>query len=331
MEHESWVAVPADAAGQSARAGVDTAEPPAAAAADEASVPSFLQEVARTLQAATERERDRIATDLAGRFDAHVEQVRVRGSDEAEELRRIELRDEEDIREWSAAEVERIQLEAESRIDARQSDLQRVLSQQDATLEREIAIAAETVQAYRANLDGFVIRLSGEHDPVEIARLVSELPQPPQMEDVASAARAEAKAEALRSMGGTEGSPPGQASSSPLGASTSEREAGLIGVMDPGVRGRMPGAAAPLESAPVKESPEAPEGALVRETTLAQGSIVLSMDDDVETEQERQVMTARRWADVLLHYLPVILLVAIVAVIVVLLVTGLTGAAPGIT
>jgi hypothetical protein len=151
------------------------------------------------------------------------------------------------------------------------------------------------------------------------------------MEDVASAAHTEAKAEALRSMAGTEGSSPDQASSSPLGASTSEREAGLVGVMDPGVRDRMPRAAAPLDKAPVQESPAAAEGALVRETTPAQESIVRSMDDDVETDQERQVMTARRWADVLLNYLPVIVLVAIAAVIGVLLVTGLTGASSSIT
>ena len=167
--------------------------------AEVATVPTFLNEIARQMHSAVESERARISAETANSLDEHVRQVRIRAANEAEELRRLAEEDVDHINEWSAAEAERLQRETQDRIGARREDLERHLRQHDALIEREISGGSEAVQNYQADLDRFVDRLALEQEPTEIAQLASQLPEPPRIDEIASAARAEAMAEMSRS------------------------------------------------------------------------------------------------------------------------------------
>ncbi len=215
---------------------------------DAGTVPAFLHEIARQMQAAVDRERGRIAADAVNSLDAHVQKVRMRASIEAEELKRLAEEDVGHINEWSAAEAERLRRETENRIDARREDLERHLRQHDALVEREISGASEAIEEYQAELDRFVSRLAGEREPTEIAQLASQLPEPPRVEEIASAARAEAIAQLSRSEAGDAAAPTGL---------------DLVGVMDPSV-------ISPASEPKAQEAAPAEEAALAEEAAPAE-------------------------------------------------------------
>jgi hypothetical protein len=263
--------------------GEDRTEP-----AEAGEVPKFLNEIARTMQAAADRERGRIAAEVANTLDAHVQKVRIRASVEAEELKRLADEDVDHIHEWSAAEGERLRRETESRIGARREDLERLLRQHDALVERETSGASQAVEKYRAELDRFVSRLAGEREPTEIAQLASLLPEPPRIEEIASAARADAIAQLSRSEAATDVASAGR---------------DLVGVMDPGV-----------------VSPTAEPKA--QDRAPAPFANVSSEDEQVDQERQRSILGARNRVDLVIRLMLVIVLAVLIAVLVLLVMTG---------
>ena len=273
---------------------------------DAGTVPAFLHEIARQMQAAVDRERGRIAADAVNSLDAHVQKVRMRASIEAEELKRLAEEDVGHINEWSAAEAERLRRETENRIDARREDLERHLRQHDALVEREISGASEAIEEYQAELDRFVSRLAGEREPTEIAQLASQLPEPPRVEEIASAARAEAIAQLSRSEAGDAAAPTGL---------------DLVGVMDPSV---ISPASEPKaqEAAPAEEAAPAKEAAPAEEAAPAQTVEVTPAGEAVDHDRQRRILGARSNVDLAIRLVVVIVLVALVVVAVVLVVNG---------
>lgn len=255
-------------------------------------VPTFLHEIARTMQATADRERERIAANINDSLSAHVETVRFRASTEADELRRLAEADVDHLNELSSAEVERVRRETESRIAARRADLEQHLLKQDALVEREIARATEAVEEYQNELGRFVGRLASEHDPTEIARLASLLPEPPRVEEIASAAHADAIAELS-----------GPEVSSEM-ASTTERDVGLVGVMEPGADAQSTG--------PNAQTNELAQTAAVasEDGEVAEGPQALSTTDDI---------------DIRLH--AVLVVAVIIAIVLLLVITGTIHAA----
>jgi vacuolar-type H+-ATPase subunit E/Vma4 len=279
----------------------DGAEP-----ADAGTVPAFLHEIARQMQAAVDRERGRIAADAVNSLDAHVQKVRMRASIEAEELKRLAEEDVGHINEWSAAEAERLRRETENRIDARREDLERHLRQHEALVEREISGASEAVEEYQAELDRFVGRLAGEREPTEIAQLASQLPEPPRVEEIASAARAEAIAQLSRSEAGDDGAP---------------ASLGLVGVMDPSVISQPAAPDAP-DAAPAQEAASAQDAAPAQEAGPAQTVEATPGDEPVEHDQHRRILGAQSNVELAVRLAVVVALVALVAAVVFLVVTG---------
>lgn len=269
--------------------------------ADAGTVPAFLHEIARQMQAAVDRERGRIAADAVNSLDAHVQKVRMRASIEAEELKRLAEEDVGHINEWSAAEAERLRRETENRIDARREDLERHLRQHEALVEREISGASEAVEEYQAELDRFVGRLAGEREPTEIAQLASQLPEPPRVEEIASAARAEAIAQLSRSEAADDAAP---------------ASLDMVGVMDPSVISQASG-------------PNDQEGVLAQEGVPAQTVEVTPEAELVVDEQQRRILGARSNVDLAVRLAVVIAIVAVVAAVVILLVTGQISLAAG--
>ncbi len=263
-------------------------------------VPSFLHEIARTMQEAVARERGRIAVEAANTLEAHVEKVRLRAAAEAAELKRLAEEDVNHIREWSAAEAERLRRETQSRIGVRRENLDRHLRQHDALVEREISGANEAVEHYRAELDQFVATLASEQEPTEIARLAKQLPEPPRVEDIASAARADAIAELSRSEAATEAD-----AASPH----------VVGVMDPSAVSKAAGPKA-QQSAPAQQ-----------ESAPAPFANVSSEDELVGEERQSLILGARTRTDLVLRLGLVILLAVLVGILVVVVLTGQAQAA----
>jgi hypothetical protein len=268
--------------------GVDHAEP-----VEAGRVPTFLHEIARTMQAAADREREQIAAEMAESLGAHVEKVRARAATEAEELKRRAEADVDHIREWSAAEADRLRQETENRIGARREGLDRDLRQHDTMVEREISQAGEAVQEYRGELDRFVGRLASEQEPTEIARLASLLPEPPSVEEIASAARADAIAQLARSEATTDGTSSAQ---------------DLLGVMDPSVIRQTAGPKAPGHAS-------------------APSANASSEGEQVGQERGAGILGARNRADLVGRLGLVLVLAVLVAILVLLVMTGQAQAA----
>ena len=256
-------------------------------------VPTFLHEIARTMQAAADREREQIAAEMANSLTAHVEKVRARAATEAAELKRRAEADVDHIREWSAAEAERLRQETENRIGARRDGLDRDLRQHDTLVEREISQAGEAVEEYRGELDRFVGRLASEQEPTEIARLASLLPEPPSVEEIASAARAEAIAQLARSEATTEDAAAGH---------------DLLGVMDPSV---------------IRQT----AGPKPQEDASAPPADASSEDEQVSQERRPGILGAQSNADIALRLVLILGVVVLVAVVVLLVVNGQAQAA----
>jgi hypothetical protein len=155
-------------------------------------LPAFLAELARAMQAAAERERERIAEFVADEAAENVEKTRTRAAAETEELRRMAEEDVERIQDWSATEIKRIRHEAQRRTDERRNDLEAYVAQHDSIIATEIDGLDAAVRDYRATLDQFFNELTGSTDPADIARRAGSLPTPPDLDDVRAAARAAA-------------------------------------------------------------------------------------------------------------------------------------------
>lgn len=156
--------------------------------------PTFLTELAHAMQAAADRERERIASVVADDAAQHVEKVRGRAAVETEELRRLAEEDVQRIEEWSAAEIERVRAEAARRVEDRRSSLEDYLKQHDAIIDTEIEGVQAAVREYEGTLDRFFGDMANSDDPSDIARRAGTLPPPPNLDEVRAAARAAAVA-----------------------------------------------------------------------------------------------------------------------------------------
>jgi len=153
---------------------------------------AFRDELARAMQGAAERERQRIEADVDADAAAHIEKVRSRAGAEATELKRLAEDDVTGIRSWAQSEIERIRGEADTQIDERRDRLEQHLIQHSTIIDGEIDRVSEAVEGYRHELDTFFASLAAEREPSQIARMADTIPGPPDFEVIRSIARAEA-------------------------------------------------------------------------------------------------------------------------------------------
>jgi len=230
----------------------------------------FLNELSQAMQAAAERERERMSTEVDGVAEAHVDKVRTRGAAEAEELRKLAEDDITGIHAWTKAETARIREEAERRIGVRRHELDTYLVRHTALIDGEVGQIGSAVEDYHHHLDAFFDRLSAESNPAEFARLADDLPEPPDLARVGADARAAAVAELAREEDVEEPIDLGAGGPGPAGDGGSQQ----LGAFDPGARGPelvpvmddaagTPDASAETETpAPAADAPAVPEGAV---------------------------------------------------------------------
>ena len=209
---------------------VETASPTDPVAAD------FLQALVRAMRSAADLERARVGASVAAAIGAQIAKVRSRAAVEADGLRKLGEGDIDGIHDWAKAEVARINKEGARRVGVRRRQLEHHLEQHAALTEREVISIEAAVEVYRSELEGYFERLTDEPDPTELARLAGMLPEPPDLEQVAD----EARAEALDAIAGQsdDAAPPAESGGDPMSAfSPNQAGPGLLAVMaEPGER-----------------------------------------------------------------------------------------------
>ena len=199
-------------------------------------VPTFLAELARAMQSAAEREREHIVEAVANDAAEQIEKTRVRAASEADELRRLADEDIERIAEWTATEMDRIRREADGRTEERRNDLTAYLANHESIIETEIGGVDAAVRDYRSALDQFFGGLTDSTEPAEIARRAGALPEPPDLDAVRAAARADA---VTRFANGSQDSTEEPVSDEPeSGIDVPAGDGTGVGVMDPDSVGR---------------------------------------------------------------------------------------------
>jgi hypothetical protein len=153
-------------------------------------------EIARAMQVAADRERERIDAGMGEEETAQVEKIFARASAEAAELSRQADEDVSVVNAWYKDEVRRIRAEADRQIDDRRAGLELSLTHHGSLIEAEIDSVHIAVQGYRGSLNAFFRRLAEERDPSAIARLAGDLPDPPDLDDI----RAEARSAAMQAL-----------------------------------------------------------------------------------------------------------------------------------
>lgn len=156
---------------------------------------AFLTELARAMQAAAERERERIDEVVTKEGAEQVEKSRIRAAAETEELRRLAEEDVARIKDSLKTEIERLRRDADRRTDERRNSLQVYLGKHESIIATEIGGVDAAIRDYRAALDRFFDEFAGSTDPADIARRAGSLPAAPELDEVRATARASAIAE----------------------------------------------------------------------------------------------------------------------------------------
>ena len=153
-------------------------------------------EIARAMQAAADRERERIDAGVGEDESAQVEKILARAAAEAAELSKHADEDVDLVNAWYKDEVKRIRAEADRQIDERRTGLEQSLAHHGSLIDAEIESVHVAVQGYRSSLGAFFGRMAEEKDPSAIARLAGDLPDPPDLDEV----RAEARSGAMQAL-----------------------------------------------------------------------------------------------------------------------------------
>ncbi len=147
-----------DAGNASGAAAAAVEERPAASAPSDASAPSpsrpALDGVA-ALRTAADKSRTAALQVLQGHGKAAIELAQARSADEAGNLRRAADSDMQGIREWSQAEIARIQGETDERLAARTAVLERDLGDHAERVERELERISTAVATFAAQMEEF--------------------------------------------------------------------------------------------------------------------------------------------------------------------------------
>ena len=230
-----------------------------AAARRPTSLESLKAEIARAMQVAADRERQRIDASVGEEETAQVEKIVTRAAAEAAELSKHADEDVSVVNAWYKDEVKRIRGEADRRIDDRRTGLEQSLTIHGSLIEAEIESVHVAVEGYRGSLGAFFGRMAEERDPSAIARLAGDLPDPPDLDVVRAEARSSAM-QALEQRSTTEAPHPSGASSA-NGSEPAGIDREPVPVMDPDAVDETDAAiaAAVLASAPTDAPADAPQ------------------------------------------------------------------------
>ncbi len=194
-------------------------------------VASLLDEIARAMQAAADRERERIYVGVGEEETAQVQKVHARAAAETDALQKCADDDVVLVNAWCEEQIRRIRAKADRRIEDRRGQLEQSVTQHGSLIEAEIQSVHVAVQDYRDSLGAFFGRLAEERDASAIARLAGTLPVPPDLDEVRADARVLAM-KALEQEAAAETPAPDESTANNNGSSMSRRDP--VPVMEPG-------------------------------------------------------------------------------------------------
>ena len=234
------------------RSGDAAADTSAAVVPRPTPVSSLLDELARAMQAAADRERERIHVGVGEEETAQVGKVHARAAAETEALQKCADDDVVLVHAWCEEQIRRIRAEGDRRIEDRRGQLEQSVTQHGSLIEAEIQSVHVAVQEYRDSLGAFFGRLAEERDASAIARLAGTLPVPPNLDEV----RADARVLAMKALEqeAAETLAPDESSANNNGSSMPRRDP--VPVMEPGdeQRDAMSGGAAVPVATPVRSA-----------------------------------------------------------------------------
>jgi hypothetical protein len=147
----------------------------------------FMADLTKAMQSAAEAARADALERLSAEAKAHIETIHTSTADEATELRKKADDDVSKIRDWSKAEVARIREETDERIAHRKEVLEREIEAHAAHIESRIERVQSRVTAFETEMAAFFERLLAEEDPTRFAAMAETMPEPPVLEEGATA------------------------------------------------------------------------------------------------------------------------------------------------
>ena len=140
---------------------------------------SFMADLTTAIRATAEAAREQSLAQVDADVAAVVAQIRTGSKDGEGALR---LRSDEDIagiKEWSRAEIARIKVQAEHRIDARKIALGEELAGHAAAIDERVGEVKSAASAYHAAMATYAAHLEDEDDPARLATMAESMPEPP--------------------------------------------------------------------------------------------------------------------------------------------------------
>jgi len=144
----------------------------------------FLADLTQAMRSTAETARQAAIEQCEADAKSYSEVLQARTGEGAASLRQAGEADVSAIHDWSAAEMERIRVETEQRIERRRELLEQELREHASSVEVEIARIQKHVADYEAEVASFFERLLNEADPSVFAGLAAEMPEPPSFGDV---------------------------------------------------------------------------------------------------------------------------------------------------
>jgi hypothetical protein len=172
---EAWPRVETEAYGASTPTEAAT---PTDAATDMTASP-LMTSLVTAMREVAEREREASLAQLRDAVDRQVAAIQARLSEEADELRRRSELDVGGIADWVREETERIRIEAERKVQARQQQLVQQLADHEKQGEREVDSLRTRLSEYEKELAAFFTQLEAMNDPAAFGAAAKRMPQPP--------------------------------------------------------------------------------------------------------------------------------------------------------
>ena len=148
----------------------------------------LMADLSAAIRATAEAAREQALAQVEADVATVVEQIRVSSKEGEGALRAHADEDIAEIKEWSRAEIARIKLETEQKIDARKLGLDEELAAHAAAIEQRVSEVEDTASAYRAEMDAYAERLGEEEDPARLATMAESMPETPALEGLADVA-----------------------------------------------------------------------------------------------------------------------------------------------
>jgi hypothetical protein len=270
---------------------IATPEEPDAGTGARNIVPAFLTELARAMQAAAERERDRISEVVTKAAAEQVEKARIRAAAETEELRRLAEEDVARIKDSLRAEIERLRRDADRRTEERHQSLQVYLAKHESIIATEIDGVDAAIRGYRAALDRFFEEFRGSTDPADIARRAGSLPEAPDLDEVRAIARSTAIAELANV-------PDEPAAAADTGNEPGSDTGTGLGVMDPEAVGRsddLPVVHGEVDAEAASTSPTAPPADALHVEAEEAVEVAVAQTEDRSSPAVRLLRSIAPW------------------------------------